>query len=128
MADILEPEADTLATNTPPSNTIEPSSSPTLSTPGMSFPEIVSLQNFPTVEWTPWKTPFLNSPRSVEICKLNGVTVDDMLPKPYEYYLDLVQQDRMNVVATKMEDIAMLRHERGEISRRKLIRKLKGER
>ena len=133
MADILEPlpqTKDELLTN--PSQTNNPSPPNTTDVPSLpSLPTTISLANFSSVEWKnyAWRTPYLNSPRSVEICKLNGVTVDDLLPKPFEHFLDLVQRDNtMEVVATKTSDIAMLRYERGEISRRKLLRTLKGER
>ena len=46
------------------------------------------------------------------------------------YYMALVKDDPTvrECVATKVEDVARLRMERGEISRRKLIRKLGKER
>ncbi|GMI18163.1 hypothetical protein TrLO_g10814 [Triparma laevis f. longispina] len=94
---------------------------------GPVSPSIVSLANFSSTDFG--NTPaFLNSPRSVEICKKNGVEVDDLVPKSYAFYLEKVKADRMEVVATKREDIAKLRFERGEISRRKLIRTLGGDR
>jgi len=70
----------------------------------------------------------MSSPRSIEVMNLSGVTLDDLLPRPMSFYMDKVREDRVECVATRMEDLAELRLERGEISRRKLIRKLRGDR
>ena len=150
-----------LLTEPAPSDSLPPLKSPSpYPETQLPLPQIVSLANFSSTDFGN-APPFLNSPRSVEICKKNGVEVDDLVPKSYGYYLEKVSEplsppfhpptsplatspprhlnppppqppqvkaDRLEVVATKREDIAKLRFERGEISRRKLIRTLSGER
>lgn len=39
---------------------------------------VVSLANFQSTHFIDSK-PYLNSPRSIEVCKLNGVSVDDLV-------------------------------------------------
>lgn len=57
---------------------------------GPVSPSIVNLANFSSTDFG--NTPaFLNSPRSVEICKKNGVEVDDLVPKSYAFYLEKVR-------------------------------------
>jgi len=90
--------------------------------------DVVSLANFASTNFPLGSHPYMSSPRSIEVMNLSGVTLDDLLPRPMSFYMDKVREDRVECVATRMEDLAELRLERGEISRRKLIRKLRGDR
>ena len=92
------------STPAPPSSSNPPPQNPS-----------VNLSNFSTFDFPLGSHPYLTSPRSIEVCKLAGVTVDDLVPHPMSHYLNMVRDDPTikECVATKVEDVARLRMERG---------------
>jgi len=63
--------------------------------------------------------PYLNSPRSIEICRQNGITVNDLIVQPRASF-------RKSVADSDV--LVKTREERGEINRRRLLRTLRGNR
>ncbi|GMI25134.1 hypothetical protein TeGR_g7529 [Tetraparma gracilis] len=104
--------------------------SPATNTPSLpavndAEPPMVSLANFSTTVF-PDNMPYLNTPRSIEVCRSNGVSVADLTPQPMSAFSKL--RSDLGDLTTPKEEITRQRWERGEISRRKLIRKLQKDR